>query len=37
MYGGSVGVSMAITLLAQREQFHQVRLGSQLLASSPVY
>lgn len=35
--GGSVGVSMAITLLARREQFHQVRLGSHVVASSPLY
>ena len=28
---------MAITLLARREQFHQVRLGSHLVASSTIY
>ena len=35
--GGSIGVSMAVTLLAQREQFHQVRLTEHLVPSSPLY
>jgi MFS transporter, DHA2 family, multidrug resistance protein len=35
--GGSIGVSMAITVLAQREQFHQVRLTEHLVPSSPLY
>lgn len=35
--GGSIGVSMAITLLAQRAQFHQSRLVEHLVPSSPVY
>jgi DHA2 family multidrug resistance protein len=32
--GGSFGVSMAQTLLARREQFHQSRLSENLTASS---
>jgi MFS transporter, DHA2 family, multidrug resistance protein len=35
--GGSIGVSMAITVLAQRAQFHQVRLTEHLVPSSPQY
>jgi MFS transporter, DHA2 family, multidrug resistance protein len=35
--GGSVGVSMAITVLAQRSQFHQLRLTEHLVPSSPQY
>jgi DHA2 family multidrug resistance protein len=35
--GGSVGVSMAQTLLARREQFHQARLEENLGPSSLVY
>jgi DHA2 family multidrug resistance protein len=35
--GGSIGVSMAITLLAQRAQFHQTRLVEHLAPSSPLY
>jgi MFS transporter, DHA2 family, multidrug resistance protein len=35
--GGSVGVSVAITVVAQREQFHQFRLTEHLFASSPHY
>jgi DHA2 family multidrug resistance protein len=35
--GGSIGVSMAITLLAQRSQFHQARLTEHLFPSSPQY
>jgi MFS transporter, DHA2 family, multidrug resistance protein len=32
--GGSIGVSMAITVLAQRAQFHQARLTEHLVPSS---
>jgi MFS transporter, DHA2 family, multidrug resistance protein len=35
--GGSIGVSMAITLLAQRAQLHQTRLVEHLVPSSPLY
>jgi MFS transporter, DHA2 family, multidrug resistance protein len=35
--GGSIGVSMAQTLLARREQFHQFRLTSHLYQSSLAY
>jgi MFS transporter, DHA2 family, multidrug resistance protein len=35
--GGSFGVSMAQTLLAQREQFHQARLAENMSASSLAY
>jgi DHA2 family multidrug resistance protein len=35
--GGSIGVSMAITVLAQRAQFHQARLTEHLVPSSPQY
>jgi MFS transporter, DHA2 family, multidrug resistance protein len=35
--GGSIGVSMAITMLAQRAQFHQSRLVDHLVPSSPLY
>jgi DHA2 family multidrug resistance protein len=35
--GGSIGVSMAITVIAQREQFHQVRLTSHVFPSSLQY
>jgi MFS transporter, DHA2 family, multidrug resistance protein len=35
--GGSIGVSMAITMLARREQFHQARLTDHLAASSVQY
>jgi len=35
--GGSFGVAMAQTQLAQREQFHQSRLVESLLPTSPAY
>jgi DHA2 family multidrug resistance protein len=35
--GGSIGVSMAITVLAQRAQFHQSRLVDHLVPSSPLH
>ncbi len=35
--GGSIGVSLANTQLLQRSQFHQARLVSNLVPSSPVY
>ena len=35
--GGSIGVSAAQTLLAQREQFHQSRLAENLYSSSLAY
>src|SRR5262249_15060672 len=35
--GGSIGVSIAITVLAQRAQFHQSRLVEHLVPSSPLY
>jgi DHA2 family multidrug resistance protein len=35
--GGSIGVSMAITVLAQRVQFHQSRLVDHLVPSSALY
>jgi MFS transporter, DHA2 family, multidrug resistance protein len=35
--GGSVGVSMAQTLLARREQFHEARLAEHISASSLAY
>ncbi len=35
--GGSIGVSMAQTLLARREQFHQARLAEHMTASSVPY
>jgi DHA2 family multidrug resistance protein len=35
--GGSIGVSMAITMLAQRAQFHQSRLADHLVPSSTFY
>ena len=35
--GGSIGVSMAITVLAQRSQLHQLRLTEHLVPSSPQY
>jgi DHA2 family multidrug resistance protein len=35
--GGSIGVSLANTLLAQRAQFHQVRLSEHIIPSSPSY
>jgi MFS transporter, DHA2 family, multidrug resistance protein len=35
--GGSIGISMAITVLAQRMQFHQLRLTEHLLPSTPQY
>ncbi len=35
--GGSIGVSMAQTLLARREQFHQVRLGEHISSTSLSY
>jgi DHA2 family multidrug resistance protein len=35
--GGSIGVSMANTLLAQRAQFHQVRVTEHLVPSSMPY
>jgi DHA2 family multidrug resistance protein len=33
--GGSIGVSMAQTLLAQRQQFHQSRLVENIIPSDP--
>jgi DHA2 family multidrug resistance protein len=33
--GGSIGISMASTLLARREQFHQSRLVEHIIPSSP--
>jgi DHA2 family multidrug resistance protein len=33
--GGSIGISMASTILAQRSQFHQARLSEHIYASSP--
>ncbi len=35
--GGSIGVSMAITMLAQRAQFHQSRLVDHLVPPSTFY
>jgi DHA2 family multidrug resistance protein len=35
--GGSIGVSLAISMLAQRAQFHQERLTEHLIPSSPQY
>jgi DHA2 family multidrug resistance protein len=35
--GGSIGISMAITIVARREQFHQLRLTEHLLPSLPQY
>jgi MFS transporter, DHA2 family, multidrug resistance protein len=35
--GGSIGVSLATTLLAQREQFHQVRLTEHIVPSALTY
>ncbi len=35
--GGSLGVSLAQTVLAQREQFHQSRLVEQIYPSNPHY
>jgi DHA2 family multidrug resistance protein len=35
--GGSVGVSLATTMLAQRQQFHQVRLTEHLVQTSLPY
>jgi len=35
--GGSIGVSLANTLLTQRTQFHQARLTENLTQSSPVF
>jgi MFS transporter, DHA2 family, multidrug resistance protein len=35
--GGSIGVSMAQTLLARREQFHEARLAEHISASSLAY
>lgn len=35
--GGSIGISAASTMLAQRAQFHQARLGEHIYASSPTY
>jgi DHA2 family multidrug resistance protein len=35
--GGSIGISMATTLLARREQFHQLRLTEHLYQSSLPY
>jgi DHA2 family multidrug resistance protein len=35
--GGSIGVSLASALLAQREQFHQSRLVEHIYPSSPAY
>ncbi|MBV8767660.1 MAG: DHA2 family efflux MFS transporter permease subunit [Hyphomicrobiales bacterium] len=35
--GGSIGVSMAQTLLARREQFHQARLAEHVSSSSLAY
>jgi len=33
--GGSVGIAFVTTLLARRQQFHQMRLGDHLTASTP--
>jgi MFS transporter, DHA2 family, multidrug resistance protein len=35
--GGSIGVSLATTMLAQREQFHQVRLTEHIVPSALPY
>ena len=35
--GGSIGISLANTMLAQRSQFHQVRLSENLVPSSSAY
>jgi DHA2 family multidrug resistance protein len=35
--GGSFGISLAITLLARRMQFHQSRLAEHAAATNPVY
>jgi DHA2 family multidrug resistance protein len=35
--GGSIGISMAITMLAQRAQFHQARLTEHLVPSAVPY
>lgn len=35
--GGSIGISMASTMLAQRAQFHQARLTEHVFPSSPNY
>jgi MFS transporter, DHA2 family, multidrug resistance protein len=35
--GGSIGISMANTVLAQREQFHQARLVEHLYPSSTIF
>ncbi|MBV9587966.1 MAG: EmrB/QacA family drug resistance transporter, partial [Hyphomicrobiales bacterium] len=35
--GGSIGVSMAQTILARREQFHQARLAEHVSSSSIAY
>jgi MFS transporter, DHA2 family, multidrug resistance protein len=35
--GGSIGVSMAQTLLARREQFHQSRFGENIASTSLSY
>jgi DHA2 family multidrug resistance protein len=35
--GGSIGISLANTMLAQRSQFHQVRLTENLIPSSLTY
>jgi len=35
--GGSMGISLSITLLAQREQFHRARLAESIFPSSIQY
>src|SRR5271165_6719111 len=36
-FGGSIGVSLSQTVLAQREQFHQSRLGEHVGVWNPIY
>jgi DHA2 family multidrug resistance protein len=36
-FGGSIGVSLSQTVLAQREQFHQVRLAERIGDWNPLY
>ena len=36
-FGGSIGVSLSQTVLAQREQFHQLRLAEHVGAWNPLY
>jgi DHA2 family multidrug resistance protein len=35
--GGSIGVSVATTMLARRSQFHEARLAEHIFAASPPY